>query len=72
MKLVNIFFFQVLNLKNQKQKAISNGNRKQYLSTQLTQELITENRNISKLETIFFLYTTIQSVICRLSTLFRT
>ncbi|KAL5238087.1 hypothetical protein ACI65C_005497 [Semiaphis heraclei] len=38
---------KVLNLKNLKQKAISNGNRKQYLSTQLSQELISENRNIN-------------------------
>ncbi|XP_016658333.1 transcription factor glial cells missing-like isoform X1 [Acyrthosiphon pisum] len=38
---------KVLNLKNQKQKAISSGNRKQYLSTQLTQELISENRSIN-------------------------
>ncbi|XP_060857794.1 transcription factor glial cells missing-like isoform X2 [Metopolophium dirhodum] len=39
---------KVLNLKNQKQKAISNVNRKQqYLSTQLTQELISENRSIN-------------------------
>ncbi|CAH1732691.1 unnamed protein product [Aphis gossypii] len=39
---------KVLNLKSQKQKAaISNVNRKQYLSTQLSQELISETRNIN-------------------------
>ncbi|XP_025191253.1 transcription factor glial cells missing-like isoform X2 [Melanaphis sacchari] len=39
---------KVLSLKNQKQKAaINNGNRKQYLSTQLSQELISENRSIN-------------------------
>lgn len=39
----------MLSLKNQKQKsAISSGSRKQFLSTQLSQELISENRNISK------------------------
>lgn len=40
---------QVLNLKNQKQKtAITNGNRKPYLSTQLPPNIISENQNISK------------------------
>lgn len=44
-----ICFLQVLSLKNQKQKpAITSGNRKPYLSTQLPPNIISENQNISE------------------------